>query len=59
MIFRFLDQLKEMFEQAPPWDAESKYNVSSIRIYYENIESGKMYTVNPNSSLKTVLSQNS
>jgi len=48
-----------MFEQAPPWDAESKYNVSSIRIYYENIESGKMYTVNPKSSLKAVLSQNS
>lgn len=46
-----------MFEESPLWDLEKKYNPTSIRMYYEHRESGKLYVVDPNCSLKEVLSQ--
>ncbi|XP_046447563.1 tetratricopeptide repeat protein 4-like [Daphnia pulex] len=54
----FMDHLQLMFEELPLWDLEKKYNPASIRMYYEHRDSGKLHVVDPNSSLKTVLSQN-
>lgn len=48
-----------MFEQPPPWDAEVKYKPSAMKLYYENLESGKLHSVDPRSSLKEVLSRQS
>lgn len=53
----FMDHLQMMFEESPLWDLEKKYNPTSIRMYYEHRESGKLYVVDPNCSLKEVLSQ--
>jgi len=46
-----------MFEEHPPWDVKKKYTAHNIRMYYENIESGKLYPVEPHKSLKEILSQ--
>ena len=48
-----------VFEQAPPWDVESKYTLADIRLYYENLESGILHSVDTRATLKSVLSQKS
>lgn len=57
ILCSFVDHLEIMFEETPLWDLEKKYNPTSIRLYYENRESGKLYTIDPHLSLKEVLSQ--
>lgn len=46
-----------MFQEYPPWDEEKKYTAHNIRMYYENIESGKLYPVETHKPLKEILSQ--
>lgn len=53
----FSEHLQVMFEEHPPWDVKKKYTAHNIRMYYENIESGKLYPVEPHKSLKEILSQ--
>jgi hypothetical protein len=52
-----MDHLQLMFEELPLWDSEKKYNPASLRMYYEHRDTGKLYVVDPNSPLKSILSQ--
>ncbi len=52
-----MDHINLMFEESPLWDLEKKYSSISIRMYYEHRENGTLHVVNPNSSLKSVLSK--
>ena len=46
-----------MFEEYPPWDRERKYTRNNIKLYYENIQSGRLYPVEPHKPLKEIISQ--
>uniref|UniRef100_A0A0A9YWE0 Tetratricopeptide repeat protein 4 n=8 Tax=Lygus hesperus TaxID=30085 RepID=A0A0A9YWE0_LYGHE len=49
----FQEQLGEVFAERPEWDVERKYNLNSIRIYYE--DDSKPHEVKLKSTLKSVI----
>lgn len=52
----FEEQLSEVFDEFPEWDAEHKYSVESIIIHYEDMN-GKIHHVDKSSTLRSVLSE--
>jgi len=53
----FAEHMDIMFEEYPPWDRERKYTRNNIKLYYENIQSGRLYPVEPHKPLKEIISQ--
>ncbi|KAL9950832.1 hypothetical protein ACROYT_G043396 [Oculina patagonica] len=54
---RISDHLFAMFEdESPSWDAERKYRLANIEVYFEDSTGEKLCLVKPNTCLKDVLS---
>ncbi|KAF6200787.1 hypothetical protein GE061_005233 [Apolygus lucorum] len=51
----FEEQLSEVFADRPEWDVERKYNLNSIRVYYE--DDSKPHEVKIKSTLKSVITR--
>ncbi|XP_057697723.1 tetratricopeptide repeat protein 4 isoform X1 [Corythoichthys intestinalis] len=53
---RFLDHFVVMFgEELPPWDADRKYHIQNLQLFFEDEETQTLYKVDPETSLLKVL----
>ncbi|XP_042190915.1 tetratricopeptide repeat protein 4 isoform X1 [Callorhinchus milii] len=54
---RFIDHLSVMFDKdLPPWDVEKKYQADRLELYFEDEEREDLFRVNPDCTLRQVLS---
>lgn len=58
-FYSFSDHLEAMFGEGmppAPWDTEHKYQLHDLRIFFEDKEKGKLYSVDHSNTLSQVLS---